>query len=171
MPAGGARAKSESGRFGPDIFCVNVNAVRLPAASTRTSLFTSPVAAARSVRDFGSAPARGVSVSSTRPVSVGGGARRVAREERVGRLEEDERQPRALLRLQRPHDDLPVGRHVLAASLPVEREDLPLGSVVVETHAVGRLQDEPPGLGRGLGEARGRVRLDERAADTEGDDE
>ena len=46
MPAGGARAKSESGRFGPDIFCVNVNAVRLPAATTKTSLFTSPVAAA-----------------------------------------------------------------------------------------------------------------------------
>ena len=33
VPSGGARAKSESGRFGPDIFCVNVNVVRLPAAS------------------------------------------------------------------------------------------------------------------------------------------
>ena len=71
MPAGGTRAKSESKRFGPDIFCMNVNAVRLPAASTRMSLFTSPVAAARSVSDFGSAPALGVSVSSTRPLSVG----------------------------------------------------------------------------------------------------
>jgi hypothetical protein len=70
VPSGGTRTKSVSGRFDPDIFCVNVNVVRLPAASTRTSLFTSPEEAARSVSDFGSPPLRGVKVSSVKPVSV-----------------------------------------------------------------------------------------------------
>src|ERR1035441_1971746 len=131
VPSGGTRAKSESGFFGPGIFCVNVNVVRLPAASTRRSLFTSPEAAARSVTDFGSPPARGVSVSSVRPASRAA-ARGATREERFGRLQEHERQARALLGSQRPHDELTVGRDELAAGLAVEREDLSLRPVVIE---------------------------------------
>ncbi len=72
MPSGGTSAKSESGRFAPEIFCVNVNVVRLPAASRRTSRFTSPVAAtATSEADLSAPGFFGVSVTSTRPLSAG----------------------------------------------------------------------------------------------------
>ena len=165
MPAGGTRAKSESGSLRPGHFLRE----RERRAVARGVHEDEPFHLARSRRE--ERDRFRIPAGARRQRELGqagvprGGARRVAREERLGRLQEHERQACDLLGAQRPHDELPVRRDELAAGLAVEREDLSLRPVVIEAHAVRRLQDESPGLGRGFREAGRRVRLHERAAD------